>query len=374
MKGILKKVRIHRSILILSLFAFIFFSFSMRGDSQTPYGEIPKIKPPTVVSPPPDSDLAPPPPPPDQTQPQADAAKPSGTYRVVPGDSLSQIAARFLGDPARFWEIVEKNKSKYPSIVNNPNLIHPGWELEIPGGVDVTEKERTAPQFSGDPSEGIVEVDTSLNIRAGPWGKIIGSFHDGDKVKIVSKEGDWYKIDWNGQTAYVHANYVATKDRPSGQVTVREPNAPAETDSTPVTLGSGRFGAAPCSPMPGRISSPFGWRDWNGDGKKDFHEGVDLPIANGTRLNALGDGVVVAAGYESGGGRYIKIRYDNGLESFYCHLQSSSAQAGQRVSMGQEVARSDNTGRWTTGAHLHMAIRKNGVAIDPKSIPGLPLP
>ena len=103
-----------------------------------------------------------------------------------------------------------------------------------------------------------------------------------------------------------------------------------------------------------------------------MHNGVDLPVPTGTRLNALGDGVVTAVGFESGGGNYIKVKYDNGLESFYCHLQRSTVKKGQRVSMGQEIAKSDNTGTYTTGAHLHMEIRKNGKAIDPKSVMKLP--
>ncbi|HNV72462.1 MAG TPA: M23 family metallopeptidase, partial [Candidatus Ozemobacteraceae bacterium] len=138
-----------------------------------------------------------------------------------------------------------------------------------------------------------------------------------------------------------------------------------------ITPGQGRFGAAPCSPMPSRSSSEYGPRDLFGH---SFHSGIDLPVPTGTRLNALGDGVVTAVGYEAGGGHFIKIRYDNGVESFYCHLKSQSVRQGQRVSMGQEVARSDNTGQWTTGAHLHMGIKVNGQYVNPRSVRGIPLP
>lgn len=55
---------------------------------------------------------------------------------------------------------------------------------------------------------GFVNVKTRLNVRTGPWGKIIGKLYDGDKLKIVSKEGDWLKIEYNGGYAYVHSNYV----------------------------------------------------------------------------------------------------------------------------------------------------------------------
>lgn len=290
-------------------------------------------------------------------------------YVVQSGDCLSAIARKFLGSEDKYWDIIEKNKEKYPSIVKNPDLIYPGWELDIPGD-EIPDGDPTPDK----PQEGTVEVDSALNIRSGPWGEIIGKFHDGDKLKIIGTEGEWYKIEHDGKVAYVHSNYVSTARRPAGVSPVRDrPGAQpgANDDETPVTPGEGRFGAAPCTPMPGRVSSEYGPRDLFGH---SYHHGIDLPIPNGTRLNALGDGVVTAVGYEAGGGRFVKIRYDNGIESFYCHLQSTSVTQGSRVSMGQQVARSDNTGQWTTGAHLHMGIKKNGEYINPRRVAGLPLP
>ncbi len=228
------------------------------------------------------------------------------------------------------------------------------------------------------PCEGTVRVNTSLNIRTGPWGTIIGSYHNGDKVRIIGREGAWYKISRNGQTVYCHANYIDAPGAPAGQTPIDTPGSNRDsrrgTDhaSTPPATGQGRFGAAPCSPMPSSVSSEFGMRRHPTTGEYRMHNGVDLPVPNGTRLNALGDGVVTSTGYESGGGRFIIVRYDNGLESFYCHLQSVSVREGQRVSMGQEICRSDNTGQWTTGAHLHMGIKKNGQYINPRSVLKLP--
>ncbi|HOY65387.1 MAG TPA: glucosaminidase domain-containing protein [Candidatus Ozemobacteraceae bacterium] len=56
------------------------------------------------------------------------------SYTVRSGDSLSAIARRLLGDASRYIEIVNLNAGRYPSLRNNPDLIHPGWNLTIPGG------------------------------------------------------------------------------------------------------------------------------------------------------------------------------------------------------------------------------------------------
>lgn len=56
---------------------------------------------------------------------------------------------------------------------------------------------------------GTVNVQTSLNIRSSPWGQILGQFKNGDRVKVIGKVGDWYRIKWNGQTVYCHSAYIS---------------------------------------------------------------------------------------------------------------------------------------------------------------------
>ncbi len=50
---------------------------------------------------------------------------------------------------------------------------------------------------------------SALNVRTSPWGKIVTTIPNGIAVKVTGKEGDWYKIDYNGQTRYVHASYIS---------------------------------------------------------------------------------------------------------------------------------------------------------------------
>lgn len=54
-----------------------------------------------------------------------------------------------------------------------------------------------------------VRVSTSLNIRTGPWGKIVGGFSNNAKVTITGRKGDWYQISHNGETRYIHSRYVS---------------------------------------------------------------------------------------------------------------------------------------------------------------------
>ncbi len=136
---------------------------------------------------------------------------------------------------------------------------------------------------------------------------------------------------------------------------------------------SGWGSANPVDPMPSRVSSEYGYRTHPVTGQKDsFHNGVDLPCATGSRVNAMANGVVTAVGYEPGGGNYIRIKYDNGYETFGCHLQGSTVKVGDRVQAGQQVAIADNTGKYTTGSHLHFEVRVNGTRVNPRKVVKLP--
>ena len=136
---------------------------------------------------------------------------------------------------------------------------------------------------------------------------------------------------------------------------------------------SGWGTVAPCTPLPNRLSSPFGYRTHPVTGQKSsFHNAVDIPVPTGTRVNALANGVVTAVGWESTGGNYVKVKYDNGLETFCCHLKNATVKVGQKVTPGDQIAVSDNTGAYTTGAHLHFGVKRNGQWIDPCSVLKLP--
>lgn len=66
------------------------------------------------------------------------AQEPGTTYIVQSGDTLSKIAALYLGDGDRYMEIVEATNAMHAedatyALIEDPNVIAVGWKLFIPG-------------------------------------------------------------------------------------------------------------------------------------------------------------------------------------------------------------------------------------------------
>lgn len=119
------------------------------------------------------------------------------------------------------------------------------------------------------------------------------------------------------------------------------------------------------SPVMGVLTSPFGWREHPVDGEEKFHNGVDLAVNMGTQVKAFADGVVDYIGDDPDQyGLYLQISHANGVKSFYAHCSQLLVSQGQTVKAGDTVALSGDTGN-TTGPHLHLELRFNGVRINP---------
>lgn len=107
----------------------------------------------------------------------------------------------------------------------------------------------------------------------------------------------------------------------------------------------------------GRYSQAYGNRR---DGYEyGYHDGVDIAVPTGTGLAALTDGIVVYAGDAGGDGLRVGIKAPNGRVYYYGHLSALDVRVGDRVSRGQVVARSGNTGR-STGPHVHFELDRRG--------------
>ncbi len=133
------------------------------------------------------------------------------------------------------------------------------------------------------------------------------------------------------------------------------------------------------SPLPFmRVTSRFGWRRHPILGFSARHNGVDLGAPVGTRVRATASGTIISKGYDRVRGRYLIIRHSNGYRTHYYHLSgyASGIRRGKKVSQGQIIAFTGNTGR-STGPHLHYGVQKYGRYINPLTLksPSLkPLP
>lgn len=119
------------------------------------------------------------------------------------------------------------------------------------------------------------------------------------------------------------------------------------------------------SPLAGRLSSTFGTRRHPITGKVSKHGGIDIAVKSGSLVAAAADGVVIVASTDVGHyGTAVFIDHRNGYVTHYGHLSKILVRVGQKVKMGQIIARSGSTGR-STGPHLHFTVKKNGVGVDP---------
>ena len=124
----------------------------------------------------------------------------------------------------------------------------------------------------------------------------------------------------------------------------------------------------------GHISSRFGPRPSPCAGCSSYHQGLDIGAGRGTPVYATGAGRVVFVGSSYGGGNTITIDHGNGYQTQYLHLQHGSfrVREGDQVSAGQQIAGVNSTGQYTTGDHLHFAVKHNGQLIDPERMLDVP--
>jgi murein DD-endopeptidase MepM/ murein hydrolase activator NlpD len=111
------------------------------------------------------------------------------------------------------------------------------------------------------------------------------------------------------------------------------------------------------------------------------HYGIDIAVPEGTPVYASNGGTVTQAGLVPGLSNFgyaVFIDHGNGTWSEYDHNSSVTVKVGDKVSQGQQIAVSGNTGN-SFGAHLHWQIDSikpplypRGNTIDPLSVTPVP--
>lgn len=97
------------------------------------------------------------------------------------------------------------------------------------------------------------------------------------------------------------------------------------------------------------------------------HNGIDFMAYRGAEVYAAHSGTVEFSGKDGDGGISVTIKSDDGtFKTIYYHLLSTKVKKGQVVVAGQLIGLADNTGKYTTGDHLHFGLKFyiNGVIQD----------
>ena len=152
---------------------------------------------------------------------------------------------------------------------------------------------------------------------------------------------------------YVAKPVVAKTTKPTGTA-----NTARSLSANKVNLGINLI-----RPISGIITSRFGSVSGVRSGA---HTGLDIAASSGTPIKAAAEGTVTFSGRKGSYGNMIVITHSNGVQTYYCHCSVLYVTAGETVAQGQVIAAVGTTGN-STGPHLHLEIRVNGVAYNPQN-------
>ena len=256
-------------------------------------------------------------------------------YTVENGDSVFGIAKKFNIKPETIlW-------ANYDQLNDSPDMLSPGMTLRIPpvDGVyyelqDNDTLESVAQQFKAN-------VEDIIN-----WP---GNKMDLSDPKVQANE--WIMV-------------------PGGEREFRSWIVPQ--------IARGKAGVSKTVYGPGACEGSYdgaygsGWFAWPASAHvlsgNDFwsgHLGIDIAAFVGDPVTASDNGVVVFAGWSTGGyGYMVMIDHGNGYQTVYGHLSSVAVSCGQSVYQGQYIGAAGSTGN-STGPHLHFEVRLYGQFVNP---------
>jgi murein DD-endopeptidase MepM/ murein hydrolase activator NlpD len=112
-------------------------------------------------------------------------------------------------------------------------------------------------------------------------------------------------------------------------------------------------------PVDGLVTQSF-----NADEK---HYGVDVVSKENELIKSTLGGVVVFSSWTSETGNVIAIQHANNFVSIYKHNSALLKQQGETVTVGESIAIIGNSGKWSSGPHLHFELWHNNQAVNPEN-------
>jgi murein DD-endopeptidase MepM/ murein hydrolase activator NlpD/Zn-dependent protease with chaperone function len=125
------------------------------------------------------------------------------------------------------------------------------------------------------------------------------------------------------------------------------------------------------APVDAPVSALFGHRPDPVTGEPNFHSGVDFTVPIGTPVKTPASGTVTASAEWGRYGQIIEIDNGSGIRTRFAHLGKRLVHWGDRVSEGQVIALSGNTGQSRPTPHLHFEVWRDEKPVDPATIVAL---
>lgn len=181
-------------------------------------------------------------------------------------------------------------------------------------------------------------------------------------VKYSSDELEQTAVENVVASLYVAPHVVqnTVKTPTTTTTTVKRTALGTVNTSQNVSFANKAIGVSLARPISGTITSRFGKRS------RGMHTGLDIATTKGTPIGAAAAGTVTYAGPKGTYGNLVVVDHGNGVQTYYAHCDSVCCSAGQKVSQGQIISRVGTTGN-STGPHLHLEIRINGVCQNPQN-------
>jgi murein DD-endopeptidase MepM/ murein hydrolase activator NlpD len=99
---------------------------------------------------------------------------------------------------------------------------------------------------------------------------------------------------------------------------------------------------------------------------EDEHYGVDIVTKENELIKSTLSGVVVFSSWTSETGNVIAVQHENNLLSIYKHNSVLLKDQGERVVAGEAIAIIGNSGKWSSGPHLHFELWYNNNPVNPE--------
>ena len=102
-----------------------------------------------------------------------------------------------------------------------------------------------------------------------------------------------------------------------------------------------------------------------GFNKKIGHFGIDVVSKKGAFISSIDDGMVLFSSWTHEFGYVLIVKHQNNFTSFYKHNSEIFKSKGDYVKSGETIAIIGNSGKYSSGPHLHFELWKGSSPVNP---------